>query len=126
MENDEIGIQVQYNDETRVFAAAQVMGMLLFKARQIITSNNPGLTSIDTVISVPSYYTSKQRAAMHEAATIARLNCMALINEGTAAALSYGIFRGAKKEFDDVSCYIHSTFFVIITHFIFHRSRRKP
>lgn len=48
----------------------------------------------DCVISVPVWYTVEQRRLLIQACEIANLNCMSLINETTAAALDYGIFRG--------------------------------
>jgi len=46
-----------------------------------------------TVISVPAYYTDRQRHALLSAAEISHFNCIRLINEPTAAALAYGITR---------------------------------
>ena len=47
----------------------------------------------DVVISVPLYFTNKQRQAMLDAAKIAGLRCYRVINDTTATALSYGILR---------------------------------
>lgn len=48
----------------------------------------------DCVITVPSFYTAEQRRLMYQAAEVAGLHCMSLVNETTAAAVDYGIFRG--------------------------------
>ena len=53
----------------------------------------------DMVISVPSYYTEQERKALLDAAKIAEVNIVKLINESTAVTLSYGIFR--RSEFTD-------------------------
>ena len=45
------------------------------------------------VITVPAYFTEAQRHATFEAGTLAGLNVLRIINEPTAAALSYGISR---------------------------------
>ncbi len=45
----------------------------------------------DAIISVPAYFNNKQREATKTAAKLAGLNVIRLINEPTAAALSYGI-----------------------------------
>jgi heat shock protein 4 len=92
---------VSYNGEDTTFSSTAVLGMLLTKCKQIVALNNPGVTSVDAVLSVPTYYTEAQRRAVKDAAAIAGLNCLRLQNEGTAAALSYGIFKGAKKEFPE-------------------------
>ncbi len=45
----------------------------------------------DAVITVPAYFNDSQRKATKEAGTIAGLNVLRIINEPTAAALSYGL-----------------------------------
>merc|ERR1719421_1274411 len=47
----------------------------------------------DVVVAVPSYFTDAERHAMLDAASIAGLNCLRLMNDSTAAALSYGIYK---------------------------------
>merc|ERR1712088_882319 len=47
----------------------------------------------DVVISVPVYYTDRQRHAMLDAAAIAGLNVLKLMNDTTATALAYGIYK---------------------------------
>lgn len=101
MPNGEVGVEVSYNGEDVTFSSVQIMGMLLTKAKQIVMFNNPGVTNIDAVISVPPFFTDAQRRAVKDASQIAGFHCLRLLNEGTAAALSYGIFKGAKKEFPE-------------------------
>ena len=76
-----------------------MLGMLFTKARQIVEFNAKGVHTVDTVISVPCYFTDAQRRAVKDAAAIGGLNCLRVLNDGTAVALSYGIAKGAKKEF---------------------------
>lgn len=45
------------------------------------------------VVAVPTYYTQQERKAVFDAAKIAEFNITRLINESTAIALDYGIFR---------------------------------
>jgi molecular chaperone DnaK len=52
-----------------------------------------GETITSTVITVPAYFTEAQRHATYEAGILAGLNVLRIINEPTAAALSYGISR---------------------------------
>jgi molecular chaperone HscC len=47
----------------------------------------------DVVISVPAYFNDTQRKATRNAAQIAGLNVIRLVNEPTAAALSYGLHK---------------------------------
>lgn len=50
----------------------------------------------DAVITVPAYFNDSQRQATKDAGKIAGLNVLRIINEPTAAALAYGMDRGAK------------------------------
>jgi heat shock protein 4 len=47
----------------------------------------------DVVLSCPVWYTDAQRRALLDAAQIAGLNCLRLINDNTAVALGYGITK---------------------------------
>uniref|UniRef100_A0A8C9VTI7 Heat shock protein 4b n=1 Tax=Scleropages formosus TaxID=113540 RepID=A0A8C9VTI7_SCLFO len=46
-----------------------------------------------TGIKVPSFYTDAERRSVVDAAQIAGLNCLRLMNETTAVALAYGIYK---------------------------------
>ena len=48
----------------------------------------------DAVITVPAYFSDSQRQATKDAGAIAGLNVLRIINEPTAAALSYGLDKG--------------------------------
>jgi heat shock protein 1/8 len=45
----------------------------------------------DAVVTVPAYFNDSQRQATKDAGTISGLNVLRIINEPTAAALSYGM-----------------------------------
>jgi molecular chaperone DnaK len=53
----------------------------------------------DAVITVPAYFKEPQKNATAEAAKIARLNPLAIINEPTAAAVAYGLDKGEPQTF---------------------------
>ncbi len=53
----------------------------------------------DAVITVPAYFEEPQKNATMEAAKLARLNPLALINEPTAAAIAYGLEKGEPQTF---------------------------
>ena len=53
---------------------------------------------IDAVITVPAYFNDAQRQATKDAGKIAGLNVKRIINEPTAAALSYGIDKTDKEQ----------------------------
>ncbi|PWA22797.1 heat shock 70 kDa protein 4a [Gambusia affinis] len=86
------GIKVLYMEEERVFSVEQITGMLLTKLKETAESalKKP---VVDCVISVPSYYTDAERRSVMDAAQIAGLNCLRLMNENTAVSLAYGIYK---------------------------------
>lgn len=49
----------------------------------------------DLVISVPGFFTQQERGRLLDAARIAEVKCARLMNETSATALEYGIFRRA-------------------------------
>ena len=57
-----------------------------------------GETITDAVVTVPAYFSDAQRQATKEAGEIAGLNVLRIINEPTAAALAYGLDKGAKEQ----------------------------
>jgi len=63
-----------------------------------IASNELKTTVTDVVISVPGWYTEIQRRALIDAAAIANLNVLRLINDTTATALGYGITKSDLPE----------------------------
>ena len=55
-----------------------------------------GETVKDAVITVPAYFNDSQRQATKDAAVIAGLNPLRIINEPTAAAVAYGLDNKCK------------------------------
>jgi len=55
-----------------------------------LAETSTGETVDGAVITVPAYFNDQQRQATRDAAEIARLNCLRIINEPTAAAMAYG------------------------------------
>ncbi|XP_041799597.1 heat shock 70 kDa protein 4b [Chelmon rostratus] len=86
------GIKVMYMEEEKVFSIEQVTAMLLTKLKE--TAENALKKPVaDCVVSVPCYYTDAERRSVVDAAQIAGLNCLRLMNETTAVALAYGIYK---------------------------------
>ena len=52
----------------------------------------------DAVITVPAYFSDSQRQATKDAGRIAGINVLRIINEPTAAALAYGMDKGAAQK----------------------------
>ena len=84
--------QVSYLGEKRIFSATQLVAMYLGKLRDTTAHELKSAVS-DVVIAVPGWYTDVQRRAIQDAAAIAGLNTLRVINDTTAAALSWGITK---------------------------------
>ena len=95
-------IEVDFNGETKQFAAEEISSMVLTKMKDIAESYL-GKKVTDAVVTVPAYFNDSQRQATKDAATIAGLNCLRIINEPTAAAIAYGL---DKNKDDDTNVLI--------------------
>lgn len=76
--------------------------MYLGKLRDIAADELKSPVS-DVVIAVPGWFTEVQRRALYDAALIAGLNPLRLINDSTAVAFSYGITKSDLPELDQAS-----------------------
>jgi molecular chaperone DnaK len=74
----------------RVYTAQELSAMILQKLKQDAESYL-GEAVTQAVITVPAYFSDAQRQATKDAGTIAGLEVLRIINEPTAAALSYGL-----------------------------------
>lgn len=90
-QDNKIAFQVKYQGHPESLYPEQVYAAYLNKLKQIIEKNN--FDNKSAVIAVPTYFTQQERKAMLNAAKIAELNVVRLVNESTAIALDYGIFR---------------------------------
>ncbi|KAM8973795.1 heat shock 70 kDa protein 4 [Pelodytes ibericus] len=86
------GFKLMYLEEERSFTTEQVTGMLLSKLKETAESalKKP---VVDCVVAVPCFFTDAERRSVMDATQIAGLNCLRLINETTAVALAYGIYK---------------------------------
>jgi len=89
-------IEVQLNKETRQFYPEEISSMVLTKMKEIAESYL-GQDVQDAVITVPAYFNDGQRQATKDAASIAGLNALRIINEPTAAAIAYGLDKKSGK-----------------------------
>lgn len=87
-----VGVQVNYLGEPSQFSATQLSAMFFGKLRDIAANELKNPVS-DVVIAVPGWYTQAQRQAALDAAAIAGLNVLRLINDTSATALGYGITK---------------------------------
>lgn len=94
MENKKIGIEVINRGEKLVISPEQALAMYLSKVNAFY--QNDGIHTKDIVLTCPSYFSNTERQCVLDACEIAGFKCIKLINEGTAAALSYGFFKKAE------------------------------
>lgn len=95
-----VGVQVNYLGEQHVFSSIQLVAMYLGKLRDTAARELNSAVS-DVVISVPGWFTEAQRRATIDAAQVAGLNVLRLINDTTAAAFEYGIKKTDLPEADN-------------------------
>lgn len=81
-----------FNVDGMSLSAEEVMASVLHYAKLLAEAATTGEIK-DVVIAVPVYFSQAQRQALYDAATVAGLNVMSLINEHVAAAIQYGIER---------------------------------
>ena len=72
------------------YAPSQISAFILQKLKEDAESYL-GEKVTDAIITVPAYFDDSQRQATKDAGKIAGLNVLRIINEPTAAALSYGL-----------------------------------
>ena len=97
--NGQVGAEVTYRGEKQRFTATQLIAMYLGKIRDT-AGKELKLPVSDVVISCPPWFTDSQRRAMLDAAEVANLKLLRLINDNTAVALGYGIVKQDLPEAD--------------------------
>uniref|UniRef100_A0A8C1BJY2 Heat shock protein family H (Hsp110) member 1 n=1 Tax=Cyprinus carpio carpio TaxID=630221 RepID=A0A8C1BJY2_CYPCA len=92
LNDGKVGVKVMYLDQEHRFSIEQVTAMLLTKLKDIAEANLQKKV-VECVISIPSFFTDSERKSVLDAAKIAGLNCLKLMNDSTAVALNYGIYK---------------------------------
>ncbi len=82
-------IRTAAGDLSPVQVSAEILRKLADRAEQALGGDLTGV-----VITVPAYFDEAQRQATKDAATLAGLKVLRLINEPTAAAVAYGLDSG--------------------------------
>jgi L1 cell adhesion molecule like protein len=95
--NNKPQIQVDAMGETKTFTAEEISSMVLTKMKST-AEDFLGEDVKNAVITVPAYFNDQQRQATKDAGRIAGLNVLRIINEPTAAAISYGLNNKSGEE----------------------------
>jgi heat shock protein 4 len=90
--NGQVGAEVSYLGKKEKYTATQLVSMYLGKIKQTAAAELK-LPVNDMVMSVPAWFTDIQRRSLMDAAEIAGLKLLRLMNDTTAAALGYGITK---------------------------------
>ena len=88
IDNDQgmLSIQTVQGPKSPVEVSAEILATLRYRAEDTFNDDLYG-----AVITVPAYFDDAQRQATKDAAQLAGLNVLRLINEPTAAAIAYGL-----------------------------------
>jgi len=86
-----VAIETRQGLKTPVEVSAEILATLRFRAEDTFADDVHG-----AVITVPAYFDDAQRQATKDAARLAGLDVMRLINEPTAAAVAYGLDKGSE------------------------------
>lgn len=78
-------------EKSPVEVSAEILATLRFRAEDTFDNDIYG-----AVVTVPAYFDDAQRQATKDAAQLAGLNVLRLINEPTAAAIAYGLDNAAE------------------------------
>lgn len=89
-----VRIQTRQGPKTPVEVSAEILRALRERAEKRV-----GAELVGAVITVPAYFDDAQRQATKDAAKLAGLNVLRLLNEPTAAALAYGLDNGAEGKY---------------------------
>lgn len=90
-------IEVESYGEIKQFTPEEISSMVLGKMKETAESYL-GKAVTDAVVTVPAYFNDSQRQATKDAAVIAGLNCLRIINEPTAAAIAYGLDKNKDED----------------------------
>lgn len=90
-------VSVNYLNERKEFSPEEISSMILSKIKEYAEAFLNEKVS-RCVITVPAYFNDTQRNATKDAARIAGFEVLRIINEPTAACLSYGLDKVTEKE----------------------------
>jgi len=86
-----LAIHTRVGEKSPVEVSAEILATLRFRAEDTFNDDLYG-----AVITVPAYFDDAQRQATKDAAQLAGINVLRLINEPTAAAIAYGLDQASE------------------------------
>lgn len=91
LEDDVLRVKLGARHLTAVEVSAEILKYIKSLAEKVLAQPVE-----DAVITVPAHFDDAARQATKDAASLAGLNVLRLVNEPTAAALAYGLDKGAQ------------------------------
>lgn len=101
VEDSRGAVGIKIDDNVTVYSVEELVAMILSYAANL-AEFHAKVTVKDAVISVPPYFGQAERRGLIQAAQLAGINVLSLINEHSGAALQYGI----DKDFSNGSRYV--------------------
>ena len=89
-----IGLSTRQGVKNPIDVSAEILKTLKTRAEESL-----GGALVGAVITVPAYFDDAQRQATKDAARLAGINVLRLLNEPTAAAIAYGLDNGSEGTF---------------------------
>jgi len=86
-----VTLHTREGEKSPVEVSAEILATLRYRAEDSFNDDLHG-----AVITVPAYFDEAQRQATKDAAQLAGINVLRLINEPTAAAIAYGLDNGSE------------------------------
>ncbi len=84
--------KVRFQGKEKEFTSTELVAMYLNKLRDVTEKETEAHVS-DICLAVPVWYTEQQRRAAADACMIANLNPVRIVNDVTAAAVGYSVFK---------------------------------
>lgn len=99
-------ILLKTSTDNKIYTPEEISSMILIELKNMAQDYLKRPVT-KAVITVPAYFNDAQRQATKDAATIAGLECVRIINEPTAAALAYGLEKASMHKDKEITVVVY-------------------